>query len=948
MTSILKAGPLVAVILFPVSAQQFVNKAPQARPHLMETYGKLPLSFEANHGQTDRRVKFLSRGSGYTLFLTQDSAVLSLHGKTTNAALRMKVIGANPHAAVVGTDGLPGKSNYFVGKDPKQWRTNVPTYASVKYTEVYPGIDLVYHGNQRLLEYDFMVAPGADPRAIELRFQGAKKLTVNPAGALVIGLGGDEVIEHAPVVYQEVGGQRQTVRARYVLRDKGRVGFNVAEYDRNLQLVIDPTLVYSTYLGGNGNENGLGMAVDAAGSVFITGATGSANFPTTLGSFKTKASGAEWEAFVSKLNAAGTSLIYSTYLGGSGGSAGLSLAVDTAGNVYVTGTANDGFPTTPGAFQTSCAAPGNAFVSKLDAAGSSLIYSTYLGASTGGGVGGNSIAVDPSGNAYVTGYTSSFDFPTTVNAFQTTLHASSGVTAFVSKLNAAGSALVYSTYLGGNYLELGTGIAVDALGSAYVVGSTGSSDFPTTSAAFQPTLHGARNAFITKLNATGSGLIYSTYLGGSWYDWAYGISLDAGHNAYVTGEAGSSDFPTTPSALQSAPAGTAIAAFTAKVNSTGSALLYSTYLGGMSGASGRAVTVDASGDAYVTGYAYAGFPTTSDAFQSVFGGGDDVFISKLNPIGSALLYSSYLGGADHDEGYGIAIDASGNVYMAGTTSSSDFPITGGAMESAFGGGANDSFVAKLNLGSVVSTGPVTAASLSGPAGNNGWSVGPVTVTLNATAGSSPVSATYYKVDNGAYQAYGAPFQITGDGIHQLAYYSVDTAGNQETPHGQTMKIDSSPPVSHVAALPGTASSPNFSVQWSGSDATSGLVNYTIYVSDGTGFTPWLSQTTATQAWYTGYLGHTYRFYSAARDVAGNVEVKTIADATTTVPAQMAADTNGDGQINCTDIAIVKASFGKRTGQTGFDPRADVNHDGIVDIRDLAAVSQKLIPGTTCP
>ena len=286
------------------------------RSPVMNSYGKLPLSFEANQGQTDARVKFLSRGSGYTLFLTQDSAVLSLHGKNASAALRMKVLGANWHAAVAGTEALPGRSNYFVGSDPKAWRTNVPTYAAVKYTSVYPGIDLVYHGNQRLLEYDFVVAPGADPRAIDLRFQGARKLSVNGDGALVIGIGGDEVIEHAPVVYQEIGGVRKTLAGRYVLRGKGRVGFSVAEYDRSQALVIDPTLVYSTYLGGSNSDGGLAIAVDASGNAYVTGDTGSFNFPTTPLAFQT-ASAARTDVFVSKLNAAASALVYSTYLGGS-------------------------------------------------------------------------------------------------------------------------------------------------------------------------------------------------------------------------------------------------------------------------------------------------------------------------------------------------------------------------------------------------------------------------------------------------------------------------------------------------------------------------------------------------------------------------------------------------------------------------------------------------------
>src|ERR1035441_8986022 len=514
---------------------------PALPPRVMDSYGKLPLSFEANRGQTARQVKFLSRGPGYTLFLTPDAAVLSLHREKDNAVLRMKLLGANAPASVTGADALPGKSNYFIGSDPNQWRTNVPTYGAVKYAAVYPGIDLVYHGNQRLLEYDFLVAPGADPQAIGIRFQGARKLSVNREGALVIGLGGSEVIEPAPVVYQEIGGQRQTVAGRYVLRGRGRVGFSVAEYDRSQPLVIDPTLVYSTYLGGSDRANAI--AVDASGNAYVTGITWSLNFPTTPGAFQTTLGGAE-DAFVTKLNATGSALGYSTYLGGGvcegvidgGSDGGSGIAVDASGNAYVTGTTySSDFPTTPGAFQTTpvyCSGCYTAFVSKLNATGSALAYSTYLGGS--GGDLGYGIAVDASGNAYVTGATGSSNFPTTPGAFQTTpVFCSLCSTAFVSKLNATGSALAYSTYLGGSGGDLGYGIAVDAPGSAYVTGRTDSADFPTTPGAFQTAYEGNEDVFVSKLNAAGSALVYSTYLGGTGRDDGYGIAVDEIGRAHV-------------------------------------------------------------------------------------------------------------------------------------------------------------------------------------------------------------------------------------------------------------------------------------------------------------------------------------------------------------------------------------------------------------------------------
>jgi hypothetical protein len=1029
----------VLLSILPAAAQQMARTDLPMRPQVVESYGKLPLNFEVNQGQTDPRVKFLSRGSGYSLFLTSDSAVLSLRGqKAGGAVLRMKLLGANAHAGVAGADALPGKSNYFVGNDPNKWRTNVPTYGAVKYSDVYPGIDLVYHGNQRLLEYDFVVSPGADPRSIDLRFQGAKKFSVNDQGALVIALGGSEVIEHAPVVYQEKASVRKTLSGRYVMRGRGRVGFSVAEYDRSQALVIDPTLVYSTYLGGDSGDEGFGIAVDASGNAYVTGTTASSNFPIAVG-FQTTLGGGEYDAFVSKVNAAGSALLYSTYLGGSDMDFGRGIAIDTLGNAYVTGyTYSSDFPTTAGAFQTAIAFHDtHVFVSKLNTAGSSLVYSTYLGQS-GGGLG---IAVDASGNAYVTGSASS-DFPTTPGAFQTTFAGSGD--AFVTKLNTAGSALVYSTYVGGSVTNVGLSVAVDASGNAYITGTTGSPDFPVTPDAFQTTLSGQENAFVTKLNAAGSALPYSTYLGGSGDDHGGGIGLDASGNAYVTGYTSSSDFPTTLGAFQTTFGGY-IDVFVSKLNATGSALLYSTYLGGAGADVGSGIAVDSAGNAYVTGETpSSNFPTTPGAFGTTYAGDGDAFVTELNASGSAVLYSTYLSG--DSDGTAIAVDASGNTYVTGITWSGNFPTTPGAFQTTEGVG-DDAFVTKLNLGTSVTTPPSTTAALSGPAGNNEWYLGPVTVTLSVTAGSSPVSATYYRVDGGEFVDYGAPFLISSDGTHQLLFYSVDTAGHQETPHGQTIKIDSTPPVSrvtalpatetlpnfnvqwsgkdagsgvrdftmfvsdngsaftawltqttmnqatfagvaghsygfyslardwagnqensktvaeattqvavattkpvsHVAPLPATAASPNFSVQWSGTDTGGpGVSSYTIYVSDNGGpFAPWLTQTTATQAWFVGQLTHSYSFYSIARDNAGNVETKTVADVTTYVP-QMEGDVNGDGMINCADIELVKASFGTKTGQAGFNPAADVNKDGVVNVLDLAIVSQKLIPGTKCP
>jgi hypothetical protein len=948
--AVLRAGSLLFIACLSNAA---VRTDTASKAQVLDTYGKLPLTFEQNQGQTDSQVKFLARGSGYTLFLTPDSAILALQRERAASVLRMKLVGANRNPATAGTDALPGKSNYFVGNDPSKWRTDVPTYAKVKYRGVYPGIDLVYYGNQRLLEYDFLVAPGADPGAIELRFQGAKKLRVNDDGALVLDVGAGEVIEHAPAVYQEISGERRTVEGKYVLRGKGRVGFSVAEYDRTQPLVIDPTLVYSTFLGGSVSQSGQGIRVDASGNAYVVGWTNSADFPTTAGAFQTS-KGTAGSAFVSKFNPDGSALVYSTFLGGTGGAGASGIAVDASGNSYVTGAAGADFPTTAGAFQTNYAGGDNdVFVTKLNTAGL-LVYSTYLGGTGTDGAAG--IAIDVSGNSYVTGGTNSPNFPTTAGAFQTSLPGSWQGSGFVTKLNSKGSQLLYSTYLGGSVADFPHGIVADASGNAYVTGSAGSTDFPTTPGAFQVKAAGNGDAFVTKLNPAGSALVYSTYLGGSGGgENAGAIAIDGSGNAYVGGDTHSPDFPVTPNSI---PNLFGIypwcyicgKGFVSKLNAAGSGLVYSTYLSGYGGGSSvSGIAVDAAGHAYVAGASSneRDFPTTPEAIKtSDWCGG---FVSKLNKAGSALAYSSYLGGSACDWASAISLDSSGNIYVTGGTLSPDFPTTPGTFQTT--GGGYDSFVSKLSLGSFVAP-PVTTAAVSGTVGNDGWYIAAPTVTLSTTDEDSTVAHTYYIDYSGYYvfQTYVGPFVLPGDGIHSLIFYSVDVAGRAEPVHGQSVKIDATKPVSHVTALPATESTFTFPVSWTGTDATSGVRDFSVYVSDNSGpFTAWLTHTTATQASFVGTFQHSYSFFSTARDAAGNEELlKATADASTKVQPTISGDVNGDGKIDCTDVAIVKASLGKRSGQTGFDARADLNRDGIVDVRDLAIVAQQLPNGTKCP
>jgi hypothetical protein len=647
---------------------------------VVQPYGKLPLSFEANQGQTDAQVQFLSRGPGYTLFLTGDGAVFSFQGDkaraeasvisreprpspalpATSAVLRMKLAKANSTAEPTGEGELPGKANYFVGNDAKHWHSNVPTYARVKYEGIYPGIDLVYYGNERQLEYDFIVAPGADPRRIEFDLRGANKISRDEHGDLVLRMGEREVRWHRPVAYQEKDGARQEIAARYLLKDENRVEFEVADYDPQRTLFIDP-LIYSTYLGGSGSDEGFGIAVDSAGNAYVTGETSSTDFPT-LNSLQPSNAG-NIDAFVTKLNPSGSALVYSTYLGGSGLDQGSGIAVDSSGNAYLTGFTNSTDFPTMNPLQPAYGGGGDAFVAKITQTGSALVYSTYIGGSNADA--GLGVAVDGLGNAYVAGLTRSTNFPT-VNPLQP---ANGGEDdAFVAKLNPSGSALVYSTYFGGTGTDVANAIAVHS-GNAYITGYTTSANLPIMNA-LQPA-HGAfPDAFVAMINRSGSALVYSTYLGGDGWDQGNGIVVDTLGNAYITGSTQSTDFPTMKPLQKLLRGG--FDAFVTKLNPAASALIYSTYLGGSKDDFGQGIALDTTGNAYVTGYTSSTNFRTVRALQPTNGGLSDAFVTKLNPSGSGFAYSTYLGGVGDDHGNGIAQHA-GNAYVTGQTGSANFP-----------------------------------------------------------------------------------------------------------------------------------------------------------------------------------------------------------------------------------------------------------------------------------
>ena len=703
-----------------VASPGSASKGAQAK--ILDLYGKFPLDFEENHGQVDERVKFLSRTGEYTLFLTADEIVLSLKANSSHdqaiteqipgRVLRTKLLNANPAARVTGLNKQLGTSNYFIGNDQAKWQSNVPTYAKVKYEGIYSGIDLVYYGNQRQLEYDFIVAPGADPRRIAFDVLGAEQIRQDANGDLVFKMGKEEIRWRKPFVYQKRGETKQSVAASYTVTDTNSVGFALSQYDARRPLYIDP-LIYSTYLGGSGEDFGYGIAVDSVGNAYVTGQTFSTDFPVSSGAFQTICGGKtgtscynKGEAFIAKLNPQGSGLVYSTYLGGNGGDAGTGIAVDSTGNVYVTGqTYSANFPTTSGAFQRVCERPcsghGAAFVTKLNPQGSDLVYSTYLGGN--GPDWGGGIAVDKAGSVYVTGQASSTNFPTTPGAFQTVCgDAGCGFgDVFVAKLNPEGSALIYSTYLGGSGLDFGRGIAVDKAGYAYVTGGTLSTDFPTTPGAFQ-TVCGDPDcsfgdAFVAKLDPSGSALIYSTYLGGSSSEIGTAVAADSVGNAYVVGGTSSPDFPTR-NPIQASYGGGGDA-FVAKLNIAG-VLIYSTFLGGSAEDNGNGIASDNVGNIYVTGNTSStNFPILNSV-QAANSGYSNAFVAKIRGSGT-LSYSTYLGGGNYDIGTGIAADNAGNAYVIGATDSSSFR-TRKPLQAANNGGF-DAFVAKLGTTRLTAT-----------------------------------------------------------------------------------------------------------------------------------------------------------------------------------------------------------------------------------------------------
>jgi uncharacterized protein (TIGR03437 family) len=712
------------------------------------------------------------RAAGATIRLGKTSSTVELH-----------LAGAKPDARAVGLEQLPGSVAYFIGSDPAKWRTGIPTFEKVEYHAIYPGVDLTYYGNGRQLEYDFRVAAGADPAAIRLRFDGPSRPAILGDGTLAVG----DLRQHRPVAYQILDGKRVEVACRYTLRPRREVGMQLGRYDRTQPLIIDPVLSYASYIGGSVNEAITSVKVDASGNIYMAGFTNSSNFParagaqTSYGGNNSPLLQAQFgDAFVAKLNPAGTSLIYATYIGGSGDDFASSIAIDAAGNAYVTGnTQSSNFPTTTGAPQRTYKGftddngfydPGDAWVAKLNSTGSQLVYATYLGGSLNDFAAG--IAVDGSGNAIVAGATTSSDFPTTSNALYAQYRGANNVQpnfgpsiagdGFITTLNSTGTAFTYSTYFGGSGRDGISSVAVDTQNNIYVTGITLSGNFPVTANAPQGTFKGVvqnvngasivpGDAFVSKLSPAGA-LLYSTFLGGARQDAGMAIAVDSSGAAYVAGGTLSTDFPVTSGAAQPSFKGTGAVGqvgeayggdgFAAKVNPAGTAFVYSTYLGGAGDESALGIAVDASGNALVTGFTLSkDFPTSTDALQKTnagFGGQGlapfpaygfdservrntgDAFLTKLSPAG-AISYSSFYGGSRDDLAMALAVDSAGNAYIAGNTLSTTL-AGGGSAQATFGGAGQqfprgDGFIAKFDFGGVIALTPARVSVVSGFSGS---------------------------------------------------------------------------------------------------------------------------------------------------------------------------------------------------------------------------------------
>jgi len=696
------------------------------------SFGSVPLYFEENRGQTDAQARYIARSPNLVGFVTQDGWTLSLHGQPVS----MHIADANAKAAFVPEQPAEGVTNYYLGS---RAITNLAHYSSVRAKNIRPGIDVIYHGNERELEYDLVVHPGADLQALWLRFDGSRPVLADNGDILLTNSKG-EVRQRKPRVWQEANGRRVEVECSYVIAKSGRVGFVFSNYDQSAELIVDPIVSYSTYLSGTKSDSPFGIAVDSSGSAYATGTTASTDFPVTFGTYQ-----GGGDVFVAKLNPSGTGLVYSTFIGGTAEDIGRAIAIDNAGNAYVTGgTSSLNFPVTVNQFT-----PGtHAFALKLGATGS-LMYSTALAGNNFDS--GSAIATDIGGSAYVAGATSSTNFPVTAGSYQT---AAGGFgDGFVAKLNVNGQ-ILYATYLGGNGTDSAAAIAVDASGNAFVGGVTASSNFPTTAGAYDTSIGGSQDAFVVKLNAAGSALVYATFLGGSSTDYVNGLAIDAAGNCYVTGNTQSANFPTTPGAYSTikGSADFVNAAFVSKLNAAGTALVYSTFLSGFGNDSGVGIAVDSSGYAYVAGTTQSpNFPTSPGALKAALTFGpfsccdtSDMFLAKVSLDGAALAYSTLLGSTGVESLNGLALDGMGGVYVVGLSDGLRYPTTAGAYQTVNpkgSGSAQSTVISKVDFNDPTLCNPSVAPQSQGVPEEGG----PISFNLTLAPGC-PWEVAFYRTE----------------------------------------------------------------------------------------------------------------------------------------------------------------------------------------------------------
>jgi hypothetical protein len=789
----------------------------------------LPLFFIPNAGQMGATIRYAVQTPELQAGFGADFAVFQV--RSTRFEVRFG--GANANVQPGGEELLEGRANFLTGDQASQWKTGLPIYGMIRYRNLYPGIDATYSGSGSRVKSKFLVAPGGSPASIRLEYAEGVALSVDAAGNLVASQGGEHLREQAPVVYQVAGdGGRTAVDGRYRLLGEHSVGFEVGAYDGTRELVIDPVITYSTYLGGSLLGAVTAVAIDGSGNLYAAGWTEALDFPIA-GAVQAANQGGV-DAFVVKLNAAGTSLLYATYIGGSGDDRAAGIAVDSFDQAYVVGaTASPNFPVAAPA-QATLHGGKDAFALKLNAVGNLLLYSTYLGGTNTDS--GTAVAVDASGNAYVAGDTLSANFPVS-NAVQSTFGGATD--AFIVKLTAAG-AISYSTFLGGSAAEHSGGIAVDSSGNVYVAGGTFSTNFPVA-AALQPANAGGQDAFVTKLNAAGSQILYSTYLGGSGgsasaAEQANAVAVDSGNNVYVTGVTSSGNFPVTPSALQTSFGGV-LDAFVAKLNAAGSALVYSSYLGGSSFDWGTGVAVDPGGNAYVAGYTSSvNFPT-SNGVQAGFNGLYDAFVAEVNATGNGLTFSTYFGGSGSDVANAIAVDTSGDMFIGGQTNSLDLPLKGPLQPANVGGSTG--WLARLGASSAPPQIPAVA-SVS-PASGSGNSV-TFTAQYSDPGGGASLATVSVLVNSSAATDYGCYISYSpSSGRFTLANDVASSGGTTVTPGGGTVQNSQCTLNGAVSSVSLSGNSLSITVALTFLPSFAGNKTVYLYAADANANTGWVSK-----------------------------------------------------------------------------------------------------------